>query len=240
MDLLCAPFPTVGWKPQAVKGDKALMVAYVDARDVAERFDKCVGGKWEFYWNTELATPDHVVVRGRLVVNGIAREDVGEAFAAQDGNEEPLYKAAVSDALKRCAVLFGVGRYLYRLPQVWIKWDVARRAPAQGEIDRLNSAYQRYIKNLDAAHEDEPGLDSAPEPDPEPKPKPRPAPKPAKASGEINDYWDKEQINAFFLFAKSKGISPQKALDILGVRSITMYDGTLEDAMDVISSALEG
>jgi hypothetical protein len=36
-------------------------------------------------------------------------------------------KAAFSDALKRAAVKFGVGRYLYRLPSQWVDWDPQRR-----------------------------------------------------------------------------------------------------------------
>ncbi len=44
---LAAPFPVdrVSWKPQAVSRDKkrALAVAYIDARDVAQRLDDVVG-----------------------------------------------------------------------------------------------------------------------------------------------------------------------------------------------------
>src|SRR5690606_5926758 len=36
-------------------------------------------------------------------------------------------KAAVSDALKRAAVKFGIGRYLYRLPQQWVDYDPRQR-----------------------------------------------------------------------------------------------------------------
>jgi hypothetical protein len=36
-------------------------------------------------------------------------------------------KAAFSDALKRAAVKFGVGRYLYRLPAQWVDYDPVKR-----------------------------------------------------------------------------------------------------------------
>ena len=36
-------------------------------------------------------------------------------------------KAAFSDALKRAAVKFGVGRYLYRLPAQWLDYDSQKR-----------------------------------------------------------------------------------------------------------------
>src|SRR5439155_10124683 len=63
-----------------------------------------------------------VGVKGRLTVLGVTKCDAGEA-AAED---EPL-KAAVSDALKRCAVHFGVARYLYYLPQTWVPYDAQKR-----------------------------------------------------------------------------------------------------------------
>src|SRR6201988_2346453 len=36
-------------------------------------------------------------------------------------------KAAFSDALKRAAVKFGIGRYLYRLQAQWVDYDTAKR-----------------------------------------------------------------------------------------------------------------
>jgi len=36
-------------------------------------------------------------------------------------------KAAFSDALKRAAVKFGIGRYLYRLPTTWCDYDPQKR-----------------------------------------------------------------------------------------------------------------
>jgi hypothetical protein len=32
-------------------------------------------------------------------------------------------KGAISDAFKRAAVMFGIGRYLYQLPNVWVALD---------------------------------------------------------------------------------------------------------------------
>ena len=83
------------------------MLSYVDARAVAQRLDDVVTpAGWDF--SVELQAGD--VVKGKLVVGGIVREDVG--YPNSDDDAEP-YKSAVSDALKRCAVLFGIGRHLY-------------------------------------------------------------------------------------------------------------------------------
>lgn len=90
-----------------------MMLSYVDARDVAERLDAVLTpAAWSF---ESSAVPNTNVVHGRLMVWADAqsmtvREDHG--YPNSDSDEEPL-KSATSDALKRCAVLFGIGRHLY-------------------------------------------------------------------------------------------------------------------------------
>jgi hypothetical protein len=82
--------------------------SYVDARAVAQRLDDVLTPHgWQFTWT---AIPGADVVHGRLEIEGSVREDAG--YPNSDNDDEPL-KAAVSDALKRCAVLFGIGRHLY-------------------------------------------------------------------------------------------------------------------------------
>ena len=48
-DRLSDPFPAsaIGWKPQSVKNNRALAVAYIDARDVMERLDEIFGINWQ-------------------------------------------------------------------------------------------------------------------------------------------------------------------------------------------------
>ena len=126
---LAAPFPAhfVAWKPQAITRDKkrALMVAYVDARTVMDRLDAVVPNDWSFEIDV-IHSSQTPTVKGRLTILGVTREDIGEAGEG----EAATLKAAASDALKRCAVHFGIARYLYDLPLSWMDWDDARRAPA--------------------------------------------------------------------------------------------------------------
>ncbi|PTA66915.1 Rad52/Rad22 family DNA repair protein [Deinococcus arcticus] len=132
-DQLAAPFPArrVLWRAQNFSRDRttARMVAYVDARTVMDRLDEVCPDAWEF--DVEFLPGPLPAARGRLTVLGLTRCDVGEAG---EGDAATL-KAAASDALKRCAVHFGVGRYLYDLPSPWVAWDEERRAPA--ELPRL-------------------------------------------------------------------------------------------------------
>lgn len=94
---------------------KAQVVTYIDARCVQDRLDEVVCGAWSFTWEpVTLAGSELHVVKGRLTIHGVTREDVGTAsnFEASKG--------AVSDALKRAAVSFGIGRYLYAIPSEWV------------------------------------------------------------------------------------------------------------------------
>ena len=111
----------VGYLARASQGNQALAMPYIEARDVMARLDAVVGpAQWE--WRYELLEAEGRRVKGILTVCGITREDAGEA--AQE--TEPL-KSAVSDALKRCGVHFGIGRYLYYLPMLWHPYDQQRK-----------------------------------------------------------------------------------------------------------------
>ena len=61
----------------------------------------------------------------RLGHEWITKSDVGGPSEQPD--EGDRRKAAFSDALKRAAVKFGIGRYLYRLPNQWLDYDPQRR-----------------------------------------------------------------------------------------------------------------
>ncbi|MGC8877141.1 Rad52/Rad22 family DNA repair protein [Thermus sp.] len=128
---LAEPFPKgeVQWRIEALSRDKrrALVVPYVDARTVLDRLDKVVGPEgwhdaYEVLSDQERLLGDErgekrerlCEVKCRLTVLGVTKEDVGEGDSL---------KAAFSDALKRAAVKFGVGRYLYRLEKQWVDYD---------------------------------------------------------------------------------------------------------------------
>lgn len=115
---LAAEFPreAVHWRAQTLtkEGDKALALAYIDARDVQDRLDQvCSPAGWR---NTVVET-----AKGRVICTieiKIDDEWVGKTDGAGDTDVEGD-KGGISDAFKRAAVLWGIGRYLYRLPNVW-------------------------------------------------------------------------------------------------------------------------
>jgi hypothetical protein len=90
---------------------KARTYAYIDARDVENRLDEVVGME---NWSDTYEPFGKDAVQCHLTVLGVLKSGIGYPNSARDDEEEPL-KAAESDALKRAAVKFGIGRFLYSL-----------------------------------------------------------------------------------------------------------------------------
>lgn len=100
-------------------GRGGMRFQYITARTAATRLDDVVGPGG---WSTQYAVQDtlHGAVECQLTVLGVTKADIGYPNSQRDVQEqddptkssEPL-KASYSDAFKRAAVQFGVGRYLY-------------------------------------------------------------------------------------------------------------------------------
>jgi hypothetical protein len=127
-EALAAPFEEaeVRWKPQQVSGSRARVVAFVDARVIQDRLDEVLGVMgWQDSYE---CLPDGSVMcrlRIRLCGEWIEKMDVGGQSEQPD--EGDRRKAAFSDALKRAAVKFGIGRYLYRLEPQWVDYDPQKK-----------------------------------------------------------------------------------------------------------------
>lgn len=122
----------IGWRINNYSSDKtrALITFHIDARAVQHRLNEVLGvDGWSFTFS-ELEKdqgvhgklsikmcPDGEDLMTSEKVTEVTREDVGYATST---DKKEWYKDAVSDALKRCAVHFGVGHFLYALPQLWI------------------------------------------------------------------------------------------------------------------------
>jgi hypothetical protein len=105
----------ISWRVGATSGDKAtgIALAYIDARDVMQRLDDVFGLDWQCrYTHAECKTICEIGV----LVGGVW---IWRAGGAGDTDVE-AEKGAISDAFKRAAVLFGVGRYLYDIPNKWV------------------------------------------------------------------------------------------------------------------------
>ncbi len=149
---LAEPFPVeeVGFKIQSYNKDKTrgMVITYIDARSVAARLDEVVG-VWEDSYRELPSSKNGLAVECSLSVyfndRKITRVDTGTASI----EDRDAHKAAYSDAFKRAAVKFGIGRYLYALPKVWVRVD-GGRIP-DNELDRLKREYQKWISGMNAA-----------------------------------------------------------------------------------------
>lgn len=144
--LLTAEFPEdkLGVKVQSVSKnkDKAMLILYLQHTDVADRLDS-VDPTWSFTVLTEgfkeipgwgEALEKIYFVTARVTLGGVSRENVGEG-------SEP--KGAYSDALKRCAMLFGIGRFLYDGEVVWANYNPEKDRYKEWTIEEYRSLCRR-------------------------------------------------------------------------------------------------
>lgn len=164
MDLnnLAAEFPreAVSWRAQSLTrtGDKAMALAYIDARDVMDRLDEVCGPE---NWQSEFTeTP-----KGRVICRlGIKVGDhwVWKSDGAGNTDVEGE-KGAISDALKRAAVHWGIGRYLYDMPDVW--------CPCESYEDNGKKKWRRWTDDP-WNHVRRRAQQAAQQPKPQPTPEP--------------------------------------------------------------------
>lgn len=118
----------VSWRLQYVDKTKieGFAVPYLDARAIADRLDTVVGqGRWK-----DSYTPWHnCTVEGKqkqsqlctiYIYDDDLKEWIGKTDGAEDTDVEPI-KGGLSDAFKRAAVRWNIGRYLYGFEPVWVK-----------------------------------------------------------------------------------------------------------------------
>lgn len=107
----------IEWRVQSKKPGQMTIVPYITNRCVMERFDKAFGAD---NWTSEFREITNGFIC-RLTVTlkdrTIYRED-----GASKTNIEPE-KGGISDAMKRAAVQFGLGRDLYNYPRVMVACD---------------------------------------------------------------------------------------------------------------------
>ncbi len=120
---LSAPFTMIGvdnknhaghkWKVKVTKGDFAICVPYIDARQVTQRLNEVLGidGWSDVLIETAGAA---LICELTIIIDGkeITRSNVGMP------SEYAKEKGKASDALKRAASKYGVGEYLYGMQSV--------------------------------------------------------------------------------------------------------------------------
>jgi len=109
----------IKWRVGQTSKDKtkATALAYLDAREVEKRLDDVMGaGNWS---DKIIELKNGFICELSLFIDGqwVTKSD------AADNTDIEAVKGGASSALKRAAAKWGVGRYLYYLPRVWVGYD---------------------------------------------------------------------------------------------------------------------
>ena len=124
----------ISWRVGSTTKDKSkgMALAYIDSRDVMERLDAVCGAEnWECRYphaGAKTVCEIGIFINDKWVV---------KADGAGDSDVE-AEKGALSDAFKRAAVKWGVGRYLYDLDSPWVELE-----PAGGSYKIAAKEYAR-------------------------------------------------------------------------------------------------
>lgn len=147
---LCEPFPIeeISWRvgptnernknaDQPLRGQP---LCYVDARTVMDRLDSVAGfDGWQCNYTPGVGTS---------IVCNIGVLVAGDWLWKADGagpSDMEAEKGALSDAFKRAAVRFGIGRYLYEVHAPWIELD-ARKQIREADHAKLRTLHEEYAR----------------------------------------------------------------------------------------------
>lgn len=127
MKKLQAPFPAecIEWRVGSTNKEKTkgMALAYVTNRAIQDRLDEvfgCFGWKNEFKeWKGNSQLCGISVMFERKSGDMVFTEWITKWDGADDSNMEAT-KGGLSDAMKRAAYQWGIGRYLYKLESIWV------------------------------------------------------------------------------------------------------------------------
>jgi hypothetical protein len=199
---------------------KALMVAHLTARSVMDRLDEMVREGLLESWTTAFEVVERGTVKVRTrdgekedpfyaVVARIHLElPGGKTLVKEDVGEGDTLKGAFSDALKRAAVHLGIGRYLYRLGEMWVDLPEGKDYPSEEELRKLRSRLRGLTRQ--EAKEEKPQAKPQGQPQAQAQPKPQEEDKKAKELKERIHKGD-TLISELIAKLKDKGLGAEAA-----------------------------
>lgn len=139
----------IEWRILSRTNDKSKgqVAAYVDSRAIQERLDTVLGREnWQNRFFT-ISGKDNGATTHICEIS-IFYADRGEWITKSDGagctDIEPI-KGGLSNAFKRAASVWGIGRYLYKLSGIWIPIKDGKYIP-NDQLPILTSQYNRFVK----------------------------------------------------------------------------------------------
>ena len=143
----------IEWKPITIskKTNKGLAASYITNRAIMERLDDVVGP--ENWRNDFRPGPSGGVVCG-LAIRVVREDGTSEWIAKWDGAENTdieAVKGGLSNAMRRAAVQWGIGRYLYDVPSQWVPVDDYGKFVQEPRLPREFLPVERQPERAQAA-----------------------------------------------------------------------------------------
>jgi hypothetical protein len=149
---LMKPFPVSdhSWRVTSTFPDRrnpgktvGIVAFYISSRNVMNRLDSVVGpANWRADFEPFGGGSVKCTLYVRIGGEWVGKSDVGSGNAEDASN---VWKGAVSDALKRAAVHWGIGRYLYNIPKLLVEVDERKRIKNEEEV---KSFLHKYVTEL--------------------------------------------------------------------------------------------
>ena len=115
--LLEQPFTTDQIKQR--EGGSGRAIDYIEGHSVIQRLNDAFESAWSFEIISHEIHQEEVVVIGKLTAGTLAKSQFGSSRFTRNRDTKEIVsladdlKAAATDALKKCATLFGVGLHMY-------------------------------------------------------------------------------------------------------------------------------
>jgi len=150
-ELLKKPFPpnAIQWRITATgkNSPKGLAVPYLDSRAIQNRLDEVIGREnWQNSFDMRMLMKDNAFVCTISIFDEKRGEWISKSNGAGSSDIEPI-KGGFSDAFKRAASMWNIGRYLYEFEGVWVVMD-ERKAIAVSEFPKLEKVYNETVKRI--------------------------------------------------------------------------------------------
>ena len=153
----------ISWKIQSKTkdGKKGMVVPFLDARAISNRLDEVVGQnnwkdsyeKWHTYTQKARGYDDDKIIESQLCTIFIYDEERSEWIGKTDGAENTDFesiKGGISDAFKRAAVKWNIGRYLYQFEGKWIDLEeqYGKMVIPKSAKPYLDDLYNKLVTNV--------------------------------------------------------------------------------------------
>ena len=169
----------VSWRFQYLDKEalKGSVVPYLDARAVADRLDSVVGqNRWKdayTQWHDSDKSHGNSQLCTIYIYDDELKEWIGKTDGAGDTDIESI-KGGLSDAFKRAAVKWNIGRYLYKFKPVWVTAEKKGKNTfliSEPDKAKLEKQYYATVEKLFGKQKPKPQEEKKPA---EPKPQSQP------------------------------------------------------------------